>query len=68
MKKTVQDVKVKTESLKKTQTKERLEMKGLESQTKPSEINLTHRVQEVEDSLRPPKQGKRNGYLGQRKH
>jgi hypothetical protein len=51
MKKTGQDLKVEMESLKKTQTKVKLEMKNVGTQTKTSEASLTNRVQEMEERI-----------------
>lgn len=42
--KTVQDMKVETESLKKIETETKQEMKILECQTKTSEAGLTNRL------------------------
>lgn len=42
---TIQEVKVEMESLKKTQTEGKLEMKNLGTQTRTAEASLTNRIQ-----------------------
>lgn len=47
--KTVQDMKVDIESLKKTQVEIELETESLGSQTKTSEISLTNTIEDIKD-------------------
>jgi predicted nucleic acid-binding Zn-ribbon protein len=49
--KTVQELNVKIESVKKKQTKGNLEMKMLETQAGTSEASLTYRTQEVKERI-----------------
>ena len=49
--KTVQGMKVKIESIKKTQTERNLERKNLRTKTVTSEANLTNRIEEMEERI-----------------
>ena len=51
MKKTVQDLKIKTEAIKKTQTKGILEMENLGKQRRTAYESITNRIQEMEERI-----------------
>ena len=51
MNKTVEDLKVEVESLKKTQTEENVEKKNLETRTGASEVSLTNRIYKMEGRI-----------------
>ena len=67
MNKTVEDLKVEIESLKKTQTEGNVEKKNLETRTGASEVSLTNRIYKMEGRILGTG-NMRNGYLGQRKY
>ena len=51
MKKTIQDLKVEIESIKKTQTEGNLEMKNLETQMGTTKTSLANRIQEIDERI-----------------
>lgn len=51
MNKTVEDLKVEVESLKKTQTEENVEKKNQETRTGASEVSLTNRIYKMEGRI-----------------
>ena len=51
MNKTVQDLKMKIEAIKKTQTKEILEMENLGKRTGPTDANITNRIQKMKERI-----------------
>lgn len=66
--KTVQGLKVKIESIKKTQMEEKLRMKNLGSWAEASGASFTNNIQEMEGRILDTEyQIERNGYPSQRK-
>lgn len=63
--KTVQYLKVETESGKRIQTEETLEIKNLKILTGATEISFSNQTQEMEESLGHWKHNKRHGYFSQ---
>ena len=49
--KTVQDLKMKIEAIKKTQTERILEMENLEKRTGTTDTSITNKIQETEDTI-----------------
>lgn len=68
MKKTVQDMNIEIQSLKKTQTWVKLEIKDVGSQTNTLEVSLKNRIQEMEERISAIKENiGKNGYLNLKK-
>jgi hypothetical protein len=67
MNKTVQDLKMEIEAIKKTQTKGILKMVNLGKRTGTTDASITNRIQGIEGKLRHRKYNRRNPYVNERK-